>query len=85
MLRVPDVWTGNAGLDEVVGKAWLGAYEGTAEMLSELRGLRGSMEEGELGCMARCLSEPDEYLQGQVNGWRTRRHAEFGKSYLVEG
>lgn len=82
-LVLPEIQSGNAGLDDVIRKAWLGGYNCTFDMLSELRALCGSTGQ-ELGGTARRVSEPNERLQEQIDEWRSQRLRRFGKSLLVE-
>ena len=77
-LGLPEIRSGNQGLDQVIHKAWLGHYSRTSEMLQHL--ILIDAQTSHCPESTSPFSESKEFLKDQVNGWRCSREKRFGKS-----
>ncbi|EGE06902.1 hypothetical protein TEQG_05955 [Trichophyton equinum CBS 127.97] len=66
-LCLPEITSGNRGLDEVIQKAWLGHYSCTSEMLQQLNLLNAQTTHCSESTQA-LHDEPLEHLKDQVKG-----------------
>lgn len=77
-LCLPEITSGNRGLNEVIQKAWLGHYSCTSEMLQQLNLLNAQTSHCSESTQA-LHDEPLEHLKDQVKVWRRNREKRFGK------
>lgn len=77
-LRLPEIRSGNQGLDEVIQKAWLGRYSRTSEMLQHL--ILIDAETSHCPESTQRLPESMDLLKDQVKKWRCNREKSFSKT-----
>lgn len=76
ILILPDIGSGNQGIDEVIRKAWLGCYSSTSEMLQHLTSIDAEMYHSYEG--SRVVSVSRNLLEDQVKTWRGHREKKLG-------
>ncbi|PYI31500.1 kinase-like protein [Aspergillus indologenus CBS 114.80] len=75
-LILPEIRSGNQGIDEVIQKAWLGQYSSTSEMLQRL--IHIDAQTSHRGEGTRPIPESGELFKDQIQRWRVHRKKEFG-------
>ncbi|KAJ6020375.1 hypothetical protein N7540_005879 [Penicillium herquei] len=76
-LSLPDMRSGNPGIDEVVRTAWLGGYSRTSDMLYQLSIIDGQTRiDHRPGSPGESLDF--DHLKSQVRDWRSCREQQFG-------
>lgn len=80
-LVLPEIRSGNQGIDEVIKKAWLGHYSSTSEMLQHLISIDAQT------CHRRESPRPaperGELFKDQIKRWRAHREEKFGKTFFA--
>lgn len=76
-LRLPEIRTGNQGIDGVIEKGWLGHYGRTSEMLQGLLFIQGPTSQYPKS--KRPLRERRDLSKDQIKTWRAHRETKFGK------
>lgn len=77
-LVLPEIRSGNQGIDEVIQKAWLGHYSRTLEMLQHLIFIYG--QTSQYPESARPLPDSRDLFKDQIKRWRGHRENKFGKT-----
>lgn len=81
-LVLPEVKTGNEGLDAAIRKAWLGQYSSTTDMSRHIE----SLLDDRSGSAGRSVPDKisEESLRDRVRQWREQREKQFGTLSLMD-